>query len=57
MKNKGKKYLKTNFNYIEEFKTNKENITEEELKTIFNQKYFKYIKRIENRVLEDIQIE
>ena len=52
MKNKkGKKYIKTNFNYIEEFKTDKEHLTKEELKTIFNKKYFKYIKRIENRIL------
>ena len=52
MKNKnGKKYIKTNFNYYEEFKTNNENSTKEELKTIFNKKYFKYIKRIENRIL------
>ncbi len=46
---KEKKYLTTNFKYSEEYKNNKENITEEELKTIFNKKYFKYIKRIENR--------
>ena len=39
MKNKkGKKYIKTNFNYIEEFKTDKEYPTQEELKTIFNKK-------------------
>ena len=52
MKNKkGKKYIKTNFNYIEEFKTINKDITEEELKIIFNKKYFKYLKRIENRTL------
>ena len=58
MKNKkGKKYKKTNFNYIEEFKTDKENITEKELKTIFNKKYFKYIKRVENRIIGGCKIE
>ncbi len=46
---KGRKYIKTNFNCIEEFKTNKENPTKDELKIIFNKKYFRYIKRIENR--------
>ena len=50
-KKKGKKYIKTNFNYIEEFKTAKKNTTEEELKMIFNKKYFNYIKRRENRIL------
>ncbi len=54
---KGKKYIKTNFNYTEEFKTDKENSTQEELKTIFNKKYFKYIKRIENRVFGGGHIE
>lgn len=58
MKNKkGKKYIKTNFNYSEKFKTDKENPTEEELKSIFNKKYFKYIKRIENRDLGGCIIE
>lgn len=46
-----RKNIKTNFNYIEEFKTCKKNITEEELKVIFNKKYFEYIKRVENRTL------
>ena len=40
-----KKNLKTNFNYIEKFKTNKKNLTEEDLKIIFNKKFFQYIKR------------
>ncbi len=48
---KDKKHLKTNFNFIEEFKTNKKDISTDELKIIFNKKYFEYIKRIENRVL------
>ena len=46
---KGKKYLKTIFNYREEFKTDNENPTDEELKIIFNKKYFKYLKRVINR--------
>ncbi len=57
MKNKkSKKYIKTNFNYIEEFKTDKENPSQEELKNIFNKKYFKYIKRLENRISEDLSL-
>ena len=52
MKNRNKKkYIKTTFNYIEEFKTNKNNLSQEELKIIFNKKYFKYIKRVEDRIL------
>lgn len=50
MKGKGRKKLKIDFNYTEIFKTNKNNIREEELKIIFNKKYFRYIKRLENRV-------
>lgn len=46
---KGKKINYIRFNYSEEFITNIENPTKEDLKTIFNKKYFKYIKRIENR--------
>lgn len=46
--NKGKKTI---FIYKEEFKTTKENTTEDELKVIFNKKYFNYIKRVENRFL------
>ncbi len=45
-----KKNLKTNFNYIEKFKTNKKNLTEEDLKIIFNKKFFQYIKRINNDI-------
>ena len=43
---------KLNFNYQEEFITPKENISKEELKIIFNQKYFNYLKRIERRKYE-----
>lgn len=51
MKNK-KENQKINFNYIEEFKTNLQTTpTEKELKTIFNKKYFNYIKRKEKRNL------
>lgn len=50
MKNK-KKQKKTNFNYREEFITRTTKPTEDELKTIFNKKYFNYIKRKEKRML------
>lgn len=50
--NKGKKTI---FIYKEEFKTNKDNTTEEELKIIFNKKYFNYIKRVEKRFLGGLQ--
>ena len=50
---KGKKINYTKFNYSEEFITNIENPTKEDLKNIFNRKYFKYIKKIENRILEN----
>ena len=43
--------------YKEEFKTTKQNTTEEELKAIFNKKYFNYIKRVENRFLGGLQNE
>ena len=46
--NNGKKTI---FIYKEEFKTTKKNTTEDELKVIFNKKYFNYIKRVENRFL------
>lgn len=51
-KNKERKkinYIK--FRFSEEFITSLENPTKEDLKAIFNKKYFKYIKRIENRRL------
>lgn len=40
-----------NFNYSEEFITRVPNSTEQELKTIFNKKYFNYIKRNEKRTI------
>ena len=46
---KGEKINYIRFNYSEEFITNIEKPTKKDLKTIFNKKYFKYIKRIENR--------
>lgn len=53
-KNKnGKKINCIKFRFSEEFITNIETPTKEDLKTIFNKKYFKYIKRIENRRLEN----
>lgn len=48
---KGKKINYINFNYSEEFITNIENPTKEDLKNIFNKKYFNYIRRLENRSL------
>lgn len=41
---------KTNYVITEEFITDKENPTEEDLKTIFNKKYFKYIMRREKSI-------
>ena len=46
---KGKKINYIRFNYSEEFITNIESPTKEDLKNIFNKKYFNYIKRIEAR--------
>lgn len=46
---KGKKINYVKFRFSEEFITNIENPTKEDLKNIFNKKYFKYIKGIENR--------
>ena len=51
---KGKKINYINFNYSEEFITNIENPTKEDLKNIFNKKYFNYIRRLENRSLGGI---
>ena len=45
------KTKKTNFNYIEKFKTEKESCTLEELKQIFNEKLFKLIIHIEKNNL------
>ena len=56
MKNKKEK-KKTNFNYSEEFITSIPNPTEQELKAIFNKKYFNYIKRNEKRMLGSCNFE
>ena len=56
MKNKKEK-KKTNFNYSEEFITLIPNPAEQELKAIFNKKYFNYIKRKEKRVLGSCNFE
>ncbi len=47
-----KKNKNIDFNYLEEFITNTKKTTSDDLKKIFNQKYFKYIKRIENKKME-----
>jgi len=46
---------KQNINYkcLESFKTNNENLTEEELKVIFNKKYFKCIMRMEKNIFNN----
>lgn len=48
---KGKKFNYIKFKFSEKFITNIEKPTEEDLKSIFNKKYFNYIKRLENRSL------
>lgn len=51
---KNKKEKKINhikFRFSEEFITNIENPTKEDLKNIFNKKYFNYIRRLESRSL------
>lgn len=48
---KGKKINYAKFRFSEEFITNIENPTKEDLKNIFNKKYFNYIRRLENRSL------
>lgn len=47
---------KTNYIITQEFKTNKTNLTEKELKDIFNKKYFKYIIKQEKNFLNDVDI-
>ena len=44
---------KKKFIYSEEFKIEKSDFSTKELKQIFNQKYFNYIKRVENRYWEN----
>lgn len=55
--NNKKDKKRTNFVYTEEFKTALPNPTEQELKTIFNKKYYLFIKRIENRFLRGCNFE
>lgn len=43
----------TNFNCTEEFITATPKLSEKELRDIFNKKLFAYIKRLENRNLEN----
>lgn len=51
-----KKENKCNYLYSEEFKTNKENVSEEELKNIFNKKFFKTIIKIEKSTFEGCNV-
>ncbi len=51
MKKRKVKFIVTN-----EFKTNKPNPTEKELKDIFNKKYFKYIIRQEKNLFSESDI-
>ena len=44
---------KVNYIYFEEFKTRKANVTDEDLKNIFNKKYFNTIMRIEKIRLDE----
>lgn len=44
------KKQKINYIYSETFKTNKENPAKEELKTIFNKKFFKFIMKKEKNI-------
>ncbi len=43
--NQSKNSVGIKFNCVEEFKTKKDNITEQELKVIFNEKFFYYIQK------------
>lgn len=49
-----KKETKCKYIYSEKFKTNKENVTEKELKDIFNRKFFKTIIKIEKSSFEGL---
>ena len=54
-KNKsGKKINCIKFIYSEEIFTNIDNATEDDLRKIFNKKYFNYIKKIEDKNLRQI---
>jgi len=48
---------KTIFIYHEKFKTIIPNPTEQDLKHLFNKKYFLFIKKNENRILRGCKIE
>lgn len=50
------KRVKVNYIVTEEFKTTKPNLSEQELKNIFNKKYFRYIMRQETRLYNDTDI-
>ena len=45
------KSKKINYTYTEEFKTSKKNPTENELKEIFNKKFYKTIMKIEKSTI------
>lgn len=55
---KGVQMKKGKVNYIitQEFKTSKPNLTEKELKDIFNRKYFKYIMAQEKNLFNETDI-
>lgn len=50
------KKVKVNYIITEEFKTTKSNPSEQELKDIFNKKYFRYIMRQETKLYNDTDI-
>ena len=50
------KKRKTNYIITQEFKINKPNLTEKELKNIFNKKYFKYIMKQEKDLFNNADI-
>ena len=54
MKKNRSKRQKITFNYIEIFKTNIPNQTEEDLKEIFNKKFYEYIKKKELRIFPNL---
>lgn len=47
---------KVNYIITQEFKTSKPNLTEKELKDIFNRKYFKYIMAQEKNLFNETDI-
>lgn len=51
------KKKKCKYIYTEDFKVNKENVSEKELKSIFNKKFFKTIIKIEKSNFEDCKDE